>query len=224
MSFSGALLPGTRGRIDWLRLRLAHVGTDRRFAEERSAYASRPRGKKFHRSAAKPGNRYPTEAIVDYDQNRASASPSRLLVAADESIDPHRLVRLCCERAETDLLSVSLLVPTDDKPVAWFESAAPERLLRRVAALLDAAGVRLEDVIAADEHGHEVDQLVRFGGFDALLVCASREKAPSSALSLAVRLARLHGLTVLDSGHQAAPHASWLRRLLDPLVHWPHPG
>jgi hypothetical protein len=161
---------------------------------------------------------------VDYDQNPTRAAPSRLLVAADESIDPHRLVRLCCERAETDLLSVSLLVPSDDKPVAWFESAAPERLRRRAAAPLDAAGVRLEGVIAADEHGHELDQLVRFGGFDALLVCASREKTAPPAMSHAVRLARLHGLTVLDSGHEAAPHVSWLRRLLDPLVHWPHPG
>jgi hypothetical protein len=162
---------------------------------------------------------------VDYDENVSRAEPSRLLVAADESIDPHRLVRLCCERAETDLLGVSLLVPVDDEPAASYESAAPEGLLRRAVALLDAAGVRLEDVIVADEDGHEVDQLVRFGGFDALLVCASHEGAPSPALSLAVRLARLHGLTVLHSDHHAAPHASWLRRwLLEPLMHWPHPG
>jgi hypothetical protein len=161
---------------------------------------------------------------VDYDQNPTQAEPSRLLVAADESIDPHRLVRLCCERASPDLLGVSLLVPDDDEPAAWAESAAPGGLVRRAAALLDAAGVRLEDVIVADEDGHEVDHLVRFGGFDALLVCASHGKAPPPALSLAVRLARLHGLTVLDSGHHAAPHAGWLKRLLDPLVHWPRPG
>jgi hypothetical protein len=62
---------------------------------------------------------------VDYDQNPTQAEPSRLLVAADEGIDPHRLVRLCCERAAPDLLGVSLLVPNDDEPAAWAESAAP---------------------------------------------------------------------------------------------------
>jgi hypothetical protein len=147
------------------------------------------------------------------------------LVAADASIDPHRLVRLCCERAASDPLSVSLLVPADDESETWSDgSTGAMRRLRRAAALLDAAGVRLEDVIVADEDGQEVQQLVRFGGFDALLVCAPREKVPSPALSLAVRSARLHGLTILASGHQAAGHASWLRRLLDPLVPWPRPG
>ena len=161
---------------------------------------------------------------MDYHENPSRTELSRLLVAADASIDPHRLVRLCCERAASDPLSVSLLVPADDQSGAWSRSAASEHLLRLAAALLDAAGFRLEDVIVADEDGQAVQQLVRFGGFDALLVCAPRGKVPSPTLSLAVRLARLHGLTVLPSGHQGAGHASWLRRVLDPLVPWPRPG
>jgi hypothetical protein len=40
-----------------------------------------------------------------------------------------------------------------------------------------------------------VSELVRWGGFDALLVCAG-EKASSAVLPLAAREARLHGLTV----------------------------
>lgn len=165
-----------------------------------------------------------TEAKVDFLPDPSPVELSRLLVVADASIDPHRLMRLCCERAASDPLSVSLL-SADDESGAWFESAArTKRLLRRAAALLDAAGLRLEDATVADEDGQEVQQLVRFGGFDALLVCAPREKRPAPALSLAVRLARLHGLTVIASGHQAAGHVSWLRRVLDPLVPWPRPG
>jgi hypothetical protein len=79
-------------------------------------------------------------------------------------------------------------------------------------------------VIVADDGGRDVDELVRLGGFDALLVCAPREAGPSRGLSLAVRSARLHGLTVLGGAHQAAGHVGWLRRLLDPLVHWSRPG
>lgn len=161
---------------------------------------------------------------MDYHQNPSRTEPSRLLVATDDSTDPHMLVRLCCERAASDPVSVALLAPADDESGAWSGIGAPDHPLRRAAALLDAAGFRLEDVIVADDDGQEVEQLVHFGGFDALLVSASRGKTPSAALSLAVRSARLHGLTILGSGHQPVSQGSWLRRVLDPLVSWPRPG
>jgi hypothetical protein len=91
------------------------------------------------------------------------------------------LVGLRCERAADDPLSVSLLVPADDDSGAWSEaSARAVRLVGHAATLLDAAGLRLEDVIVADEADVEVDRLVRFGGFDALLVCAPRGRVLSS--------------------------------------------
>ena len=154
--------------------------------------------------------------------NPSRADLSRLLVAADARVDPHLLVGLCCERAADDPLSVSLLVPADDDSGAWSEgSARAVRLVGHAATLLDAAGLRLEDVIVADEDDVEVDRLVRFGGFDALLVCAPRGRVLSSGLSVAVRSARLHGLTVLGGIHWAAGPASWLRRVFDPLGHRP---
>jgi len=161
---------------------------------------------------------------VDFQQDPSQAELSRVLIAADASVDPHRLVKLCCERPGSDAPSVSLLVAADD-PQPWPDGiAATEHLLRKAAALLHAAGIRLEDVVIADEDGREVDQLVRYGDFDALLVCAAPAQVSSPVLSLAVRLARAHGLPVLGGDHQARGHASWLRRVLDPLVHWAHPG
>jgi hypothetical protein len=155
---------------------------------------------------------------VALQDNPSRADLSRLLVAADAEVDPHLLVGLCCERAADDPLSVSLLVPADDDSGAWSEgSARAVRLVGHAAMLLDAEGLRLEDVIVADEDDVEVDRLVRFGGFDALLVCAPRGRVLSSGLSVAVRSARLHGLTVLGGIHRAAGPASWLRRVFDPL-------
>ncbi|MGH2844519.1 MAG: hypothetical protein ACRDL0_00580 [Thermoleophilaceae bacterium] len=162
---------------------------------------------------------------MDYQENPSPTDPSRLLIAADPGVDPHRLVRLCCERGASDPLGVSLLVPSDHESAARSDgSARAVRLLGQAAALLDAAGFRLEDLVVADDTGEEVDRLVRFGGFDALLVCAPRKKTPSPALSLAVRLARLHGVTIIGSDHQPDGHAGWLRRVLDPLASWPRPG
>jgi hypothetical protein len=162
---------------------------------------------------------------VDFPDNPSRAELSRLLVAADPEVDPHRLVGLCCERTTGDAVSVSLLVPADDESGARADrSAQAARLLGRAVALLDAAGVRLEDVVVADEDGHDVDQLLCFGGFDALLVCAPHGTEPSPGLALAVRSARVHGLTVLGSADQRAGNASWLRRLLDPLGRRPRPG
>ena len=48
---------------------------------------------------------------MDFQHNPSRAELSRLLVTAEASVDPHRLVWLCCELSEDDLLSVSLLVP-----------------------------------------------------------------------------------------------------------------
>lgn len=154
-----------------------------------------------------------------FQDNSSRAALSRLLVAAEATVDPHRLVRLCCEHADEDLPSVSLLVPVPDKSQPWSQSsAAAERLLLTAAALLDGAGVRLEELIIADEDGQEIDQLVRFGGFDALLVCAAH-RVSSGGLALASRLAHLEGMTVVGDGDRT-DQSSCLRRILDPLLHW----
>jgi hypothetical protein len=147
---------------------------------------------------------------------------SRLLVTADAGIDPHLLVKLCCELSGRDPISVSLLVPANGVPAAWPESTLRAgRLLRTAAALLDGAGIRVEDLIMPGGGGQEVDRLLRSGGFDALLVCAGEPTMSSPVLPLAARLARLHGLRVLGDRQQPAGHASWLRRVVDPLLHWP---
>jgi hypothetical protein len=160
---------------------------------------------------------------VDFQHNPSRAERSRLLVAAQAGIDPHRLVRLCCENAQDELLSVSLVVPVPDKSRPWSRSGTPaERLLLKAAALLDGAGVRLEELIIADEAGQEIDQLVRFGEFDALLVCAAHGRVSSAGLVLAARLARLEGLPLVGDGDRAG-QSSLLRRVLDPLLHWPRP-
>jgi hypothetical protein len=72
-------------------------------------------------------------------------------------------------------------------------------------------------LVAADEHRPAP---ARSGGFDALFVCGTHEQASSAVLTLAARLARLHGVTVVDSGPQAG-QGGWLRRFVDPLLHWP---
>jgi hypothetical protein len=85
---------------------------------------------------------------MDHEDIHTGAELSRLLIAADPSADPHRLVGLCCEHAAGDALTVSLLVPAGDDSAAGSEgSARGVRLLGHAAKLLDAAGIRLEDVI-----------------------------------------------------------------------------
>ena len=128
-------------------------------------------------------------------------------------------MKFCCERSGEDGLGVSLLVPIDDGNPSSEDTAMAERLLRKAAGLFDAAGIRLEDVTLSDEDTDALDRLVRSGGFDALFVCATHEGASSPVLPLAARLARLHGLTVIASA-PIAGHGSWLRRLVDPLLHW----
>jgi hypothetical protein len=150
-------------------------------------------------------------------QDSSQAAPPRLLVAADTSIDPHRLVTICSEHADGRAPSVSLLVPVDlgSRPASM--SAAPaEGLLRAATALFEAAGVHLEDIVLADDDAEFVEELMRSGGFDALLVCPARRK-PSPVLPLAVRLARLHELTVDDDGRPGG-RASWLRRVVSSVT------
>ena len=194
---------------------LGHPGAVER---ERGLAKARLR-KKSHRPAANPVTDN-DRAIVYFEHNPSRTKPSRLLVAAEATVDPHRLVRLCCRHTDEDLPSVSLLVPVPDKSQPWSQSSAvAERLLLTAAALLDGAGVRLEELIIADEDGQEIDQLVRSGGFDALLVCASHERVTSGGLALASRLAYLEGMTVVGDGDRT-DQSSFLRRILDPLLHW----
>jgi hypothetical protein len=159
---------------------------------------------------------------VDHQDNPSRPELSRLLVAADAGVDPHRLVRRCCELTSRDQLSVSLLVPSEEE--SSDASARAVRLLGWAATLLVGAGFRLEDVVVAGEDDREIDHLVRFGDFDALLVCAARGSVLSPALSLAVRSARRQGLTVVGGAPEAGGLASWLRRLFDPLGHRARPG
>jgi nucleotide-binding universal stress UspA family protein len=158
---------------------------------------------------------------VDFQEHPSRTELSRSLLAADAGIDPHRLVTLCCEHAGDDPLSVSLVIPVEDKSRPWSEStAAAERLLHKADVLLGAAGVRLEEVVISDGAGQELGDLVRSGGFDALLICAEGEPASSAVLPLAVSLARAHGLAVLESPDPPG-HTGWLRRAVGSLTHWP---
>jgi hypothetical protein len=161
---------------------------------------------------------------VEFENNpRPAAELSRPLVAADPGIDPHRLVRFCCQHAG-DSLSVSLLIPVDDESRPWSEcTRAAEWLLHDADVLLGAAGVHLDEVIITDGAGPELRELVRLGGFDALLVCAGDDTASARVLSLAAGLAREHGLEVIESGGRP-DHPGWLRRVVGPLFHWPHPS
>ena len=152
------------------------------------------------------------------DQDSSQAAPPRLLVAADTAIDPHRLVKICSDHAGGGAPSVSLLVPVDlEKQRPSMSAARAEGLLRVATALFDAAGIRLEDIALADEDADFVGQFMRSGGFDALLVCPARGNAASPVLPLAVRLARLHGLTTDDDGRPRG-RASWLRHFVRPLT------
>jgi hypothetical protein len=149
------------------------------------------------------------------DQDSGQDAPSRLLVAADTSIDPHRLVKICSDHAGGGAPSVSLLVPVDLDSRRSSESAArAEGTLRPATSLLDAAGVRLEDITLAGEDSAFVEPLVCSGGFDALLVCAAHGRRSSPVLPLAVRTAQINGLAVHGYGRHDAGPASWLRRVI----------
>jgi hypothetical protein len=160
---------------------------------------------------------------VEFEQTPRAAPLHRPLVAADPGIDPHRLVRFCCEHAGADPLSVSLLIPVEDDARPWSESTArAERLLRDIDVLFGAAGIDLEEVVITGEADPELGELVRFGGFDALFVCARLDAESHGVLRLAAHLAREHGLEIIASG-PPLDHPGWLRRVIGPLFHWPHP-
>jgi hypothetical protein len=93
-------------------------------------------------------------------------------------------------------------------------------LLRKASRLLDAAGVRLEDFVLADEDADALDQLVGSGEFNAILVCAGDDGFSSPVLPLLAQLGRLHGVTVVESGRNVRGHKGWLRRVVDPLLRW----
>jgi hypothetical protein len=158
---------------------------------------------------------------VDHQPHDSQPDLSRVLVAADPGVDPHRLVTLCCERPDSELLSVSLLVPLAAGPEARSRGGVVRTvLLRRASALLDAAGVRLEDFVLADENAGALDELVGSGEFDAVLVCAADEDASSPVLPLVAQLGRVHGLAVVESGRKPRGHMGWLRRVVHPLTRW----
>jgi hypothetical protein len=149
------------------------------------------------------------------------AEPSRLLVAFDATADPHRLVRLCCEHAGSEPLTVSLLVGTDSSPSSESSTTA-EHLLRETAALLEAAGVNLEDVLIAGPGGQGVTQLVRSGGFDAVQLCFARGPRAPALASLVGRHARRRGLAVFEDRHPTPGpgQPNWMRRVVDPFQLW----
>jgi nucleotide-binding universal stress UspA family protein len=161
---------------------------------------------------------------VEFEHNPRPAELSHPLVAADPGVDPHRLVRLCCQHAGAEPLRASLLIAVDDESQPWSESTrAAERLLNDTDVLLGAAGIHLEEVVITDGAGEELREIVRLGGFDGLLICAAIDTASLGVLPLAARLAREHGLEVIVSGGRPN-HLGWLRRVVGPLFHWPRPS
>ena len=160
---------------------------------------------------------------MDFEQTPRPATLHRPLVAAGPDIDPHRLVGVCCEHAGAEPLSVSLLIAVEDEVGPWSESTArAERLLHNLDVLLGAAGISLEDVVISDGSDRELEELVRFGGFDALVVCARDDTEPVGVLPLLARLARAQGVEVIETG-RPLDHPGWLRRVVGPLFHWSHP-
>ena len=160
---------------------------------------------------------------MDFEHTPRPAALRRPLVAADPDIDPHRLVGVCCQHAGAEPLSVSLLIAVEHEARPWSESTArAERLLHKVDVLLGAAGISLEEVVITDGADRELEELVRFGGFDALLVCARDDTEPVGVLPLLARLARAQGVEVIETG-RPLDHPGWLRRVVGPLFHWSHP-
>jgi hypothetical protein len=157
---------------------------------------------------------------VDHQRHDDQSTLRRILVAADAGVDPHRLVTQCCQLPGSEILSVSLLVPLADSKAPIQDGARRAGLLRRASALLDAAGVRLEDFVLAVGDADEVDDLVGSGEFDAVMICAADENVSSPLLSLVAQAGRVHGLAVVESGRNLRRHKGWFRRVVDPLMGW----
>jgi hypothetical protein len=159
---------------------------------------------------------------VDFEKTPRRAL-HRPLVAADPHIDPHRLVSICCQHAGDEPLGVCLLIPVEDEARPWSESTAQaERLLHDADVLLSAAGIHLEEIVITDGAGWELAELVRLGGFDALLVCVRDDAEPIGVLRLAAGLARAQGVEVIETGRPLV-HPGWFRRMVGPLLHRSHP-
>jgi hypothetical protein len=157
---------------------------------------------------------------LDHQRHDSQKDLSRILVAADAGVDPHQLVTLCCQRPDSETLSVSLLVPLSGGPEArGYGGVVRAALMRKVSALLDAAGVRLEDFVLADENVDALDALIGSGEFDGVAICAAHDGVTSPVLPLAARLARLHGLAVVESG-RVRGEKSWFHRVVHPLRRW----
>jgi hypothetical protein len=164
------------------------------------------------------------------DQRHQAPAPARLLVAADSGIDPHRLVKLCSDHAQAGELSVSLLVPVElgSSP----SPASPDRAeetLRAAMRLLEWAGIRLEDITLTDQDPDLVEEIVRSGDFDRLVVCSAHGSDSSPVLGLAIDLARRHGLPVEGDGRSAGRVADWIRSAAGVLLEsinppWPRAG
>ena len=158
---------------------------------------------------------------MDHRRHETQPGVSRVLVAVDPGVDPHRLVALCCRRPDSELLSVSLLVPLAPGPEARsHRGIVRASLLRKASALLDAAGVRLEDFVLADENACALAELVGSGEFDAILVCAGDDELSSPVLPLLAQTGRLHGVSVVESGRNHGGPWGWLRRVVHPLMRW----
>jgi hypothetical protein len=157
---------------------------------------------------------------VDHQRRDSQPALTRILVAADAGVDPHRLVTLCCQRLDSEFVSVSLLVPVAGAEARSRGGVVRAGLLRKASALLDAAGVRLEDFVLADEDAGALDDLVGSGEFDAVLICTADEEVSSPVLPLLARLGRLHGLTVVETGGNPRGPQGWFRRMVHPLMRW----
>ena len=153
------------------------------------------------------------------DQRHQAPAPARLLVAVDSGIDPHRLVKLCSDHAQADGLSVSLLVPVDiDSSPSLASPGHAEEMLRAATRLLDWAGIRLEDITLTDQDPDLVEEIVRSGDFDSLVVCSAHGNDSSPVLGLAIDVARRHGLPVESDGRPAREVASWIRSVARVLL------
>jgi hypothetical protein len=164
------------------------------------------------------------------DQRHQAPAPARLLVAVDSGSDPHRLVKLCSDHAEADGVSVSLLVPVEvDSSRSLASPGRAEEMLRATTRLLDWAGIRLEDITLTDHDSDLVEEMVRSGDFDSLVVCSARGNDWSPVLELAIGLARRHGLPVEGDSRPGGRLASWIRSAAGVLLEsmnppWPRAG
>lgn len=157
---------------------------------------------------------------MDHQRHDSQPALTRLLVAADVGVDPHRIVMLCCQQPNSESVSVSLLVPlAAESDARSGDGLTRAALLQKASRLLDAAGVRLEDFVLADDDADSLDDLLGSGEFDGVVICAATEDAASPVVPLVAQLGRLHGLAVVESDRSPG-QKSWFRRLVNPLMGW----